>query len=118
MKHCADEFDSRWLVGILFLELHDESEGAVFKGGIGRPDDNSVPVRSLVLAINYSVLESDHVMTLSAIGEADTPAGGSVCMRWQSQQLSNNIEAKCGTPREGTFPVMKETVETERTGIL
>jgi hypothetical protein len=81
MKHCADEFDSRWLVGILFLELHDESEGAVFKGGVGRADDDSVPVRSSVLAINYSVLESDHVMTLSAIGEADTPAGGSVCMR-------------------------------------
>jgi hypothetical protein len=85
MEHSANEFDSRGLVGILFLELHDESEGTIFKGGIGRADDDSVPVRSLVLAINHSVLESDHVMTLSAIGEADTPAGGSVCMRWQSQ---------------------------------
>jgi hypothetical protein len=26
-----------------------------------------------------------HVMTLSAIGEADTPAGGSVCMRLKSR---------------------------------
>jgi hypothetical protein len=28
---------------------------------------------------------SYHVMTLSAIGEADTPAGGSVCMRLKSR---------------------------------
>jgi hypothetical protein len=30
------------------------------------------------------------VMTLSATGDADTPAGGSVCMRWvfcQSQEM-------------------------------
>lgn len=96
MKHRANEFDSRWFVGILFLELHDESEGTVFKGGVGRANDDSVPVSSLVLATNYSVLESDHVMTLSAIGEADTPAGGSVCMRWQNQQLRNSMGAKCG----------------------
>jgi hypothetical protein len=32
----------------------------------------------------FAVL-SYHVITLSAIGEADTPAGGSVCMRLKSR---------------------------------
>ena len=43
MKHCADEFDAGWLVGILLLELHDESKGAVFEWGVGWADDDSVP---------------------------------------------------------------------------
>lgn len=29
--------------------------------------------------------EAHHVITLSAMGEADTPAGGSVCMRLKSR---------------------------------
>lgn len=34
-----------------------------------------------------------HVITLSAIGEADTPAGGSVCMRclYQSHGMINQL---------------------------
>ena len=43
MEHCADEFDARWLVGVLFFKLHDESEGAIFEGSIGWPDDDGVP---------------------------------------------------------------------------
>ena len=45
MKHCADEFDAGWLVGILLLELHDESEGSVFKRSVGGADDDSIPGR-------------------------------------------------------------------------
>lgn len=36
-------------------------------------------------------------MTLSAIGDAETPAGGSVCIRWEDCQYLNLLESDdCG----------------------
>lgn len=88
VKHGADELDRWWLVGILLLEVHHEPECAIFEGGIGGADDNGVPARGdVVLAIRQEIASWEHwgrpyhVMTLSGTGDAETPAGGSVCMR-------------------------------------
>lgn len=85
MEHLADELDARWLIGVLLLELHHESESAVLKWRICRPDDDSVPLEKMVLGVFVLVdLHGDgyQVMTLSAMGDAETPAGGSVCIRY------------------------------------
>ncbi len=90
MKHLADEFDAGWLIGVLLLEVHDKSESAIFKRCIRRSDNDGVPFEGKIIRVSIfglSVLgvwrkgDKYHVMTLSAIGEADTPAGGSVCIR-------------------------------------
>jgi hypothetical protein len=44
MKHLADKLDSRRLIGILFLKMHDQPEGAVLEGGVRGADDDSIPV--------------------------------------------------------------------------
>ena len=44
VEHLADEFDLRWLVWILFFELHHQSKGAVFEWGVCGADNNSIPV--------------------------------------------------------------------------
>lgn len=46
VEHLADELDLRRFVGVLFLELEDELEGAVFEGGVPRSDDDGVPTRA------------------------------------------------------------------------
>lgn len=52
MEHGADEFDRWRLIWILLLEMHHESESAVFKRGVGGADDDGVPIDgSIVLAI-------------------------------------------------------------------
>jgi hypothetical protein len=86
MEHLADELHRGGLVGVLLFEMHDEAEGAVFEGSIGGANYDGVP--EMAEAVSGRNLEqlmravsSYHVMTLSATGEADTPAGGSVCMR-------------------------------------
>ena len=81
MKHGADEFDAGWLVWILLLELHDESESAIFEGRISWADDYRIPELELMMISKHS-FGSYQVITLSATGEADTPAGGSVCIRY------------------------------------
>jgi hypothetical protein len=45
VEHLADELDARRFVWILFLEVHHETEGAIFKGGIRRADDDCIPER-------------------------------------------------------------------------
>jgi hypothetical protein len=44
MKHLTDELDGRRFVWVLFFEVHDESEGAIFEGCVGWTDDYCVPV--------------------------------------------------------------------------
>lgn len=44
MEHLAYEFDCWWFIGVLFFELHDEAECAVFKGSVCWADDYGVPV--------------------------------------------------------------------------
>jgi len=44
MEHCADEFDAGRFVGVLLFEVHDQAEGAVFEGSVGRTDYYGVPV--------------------------------------------------------------------------
>lgn len=80
MKHGADKFDSWRLVGILFFKLHHESECSIFEGRICRANDDSVPECDQKGSREVNE-RADHVITLSAIGEAETPEGGSVCIR-------------------------------------
>lgn len=44
MKHLTDELDSWRLIRVLLLKMHDQSEGAVFKRRVRRPDDDGVPI--------------------------------------------------------------------------
>lgn len=85
MEHLADELDQRGFVGVLLLELHDESEGAVLKRRVRGTYNDSVPMSSSVPHSTYPTVssrgEAYHCITLSATGDADTPAGGSVCIR-------------------------------------
>lgn len=87
MEHLADELDQRGFVGVLLLELHDESEGAVLKRRVRGAYNDSVPMSSSVPHSTYPTVSSRwqayHCITLSATGDADTPAGGSVCIRWR-----------------------------------
>lgn len=90
VEHLADKLDLRRLVWVLLFELHNESEGAIFKRSVCRAYDDGVPERVpqivslhvLVLQTGVGNHQTHHVITLSGTGEADTPAGGSVCMRW------------------------------------
>ena len=90
VEHGGDEFDAGGLVGVLLFEVHDEAEGAVFEGGVGGADYDCVPGEGSVSGV-CEVCPSEwrglwyQVMTLSAIGLALTPAGGSVCMRLKSR---------------------------------
>jgi hypothetical protein len=43
MEHLADELNRRWLIWVLFLEMHNESEGSILKGRVGWSDNDSVP---------------------------------------------------------------------------
>lgn len=85
MEHLANELDKRRFVGVLLLELHDEPEGAVLEGRVGRAYNDGVPISLSVPRPLHPVGSSEgtyHCITLSATGDADTPAGGSVCIRW------------------------------------
>jgi hypothetical protein len=82
MEHLADEFDRWWFIWVLLLEMHYQAKSSIFERGVCRSDNDGIPVastirRSLFLQVGVTY----QVITLSATGEADTPAGGSVCMR-------------------------------------
>lgn len=85
MEHLGDEFDAGRFVRVLLFEVHDKAECAVFKGGVCRSDDDCVPEGGSKSVMCQGKVEDSlwthHVITLSAIGEAETPAGGSVCIR-------------------------------------
>lgn len=91
MEHLRDELHPGRLVRVGFFELHYQSEGAIFEGCVCGTDDDGVPGNTglesaTTIKGTSTALETQtyHVMTLSAIGEAETPAGGSVCMRCES----------------------------------
>ena len=44
MEHLADEFDTRRLVRIRLLEVHDEPKCPILEGGVGGSDNDGVPV--------------------------------------------------------------------------
>ena len=90
MKHLTDELDRRWFVWILFLKVHNQSKGAIFKRCVGGSNDHSIPGGASAWH-KAKTRASYQVMTLSATGEADTPAGGSVCMRWGICQFRGTI---------------------------
>lgn len=84
VKHLADKFDSRWFVGILLFKVHDQAEGSIFERRIRRSYNHSVPSFMYVSLLGAAVCTSRdayQVITLSAMGDAETPAGGSVCIR-------------------------------------
>ena len=56
MKHLADELDRRRFIGVLFLEMHNESEGSVFEGSVGRSDNNGVPLGKRSASLNQDIL--------------------------------------------------------------
>ena len=43
VEHGADELDARRLVGVCFLEVHDEAEGPIFEWRVCGADDDCVP---------------------------------------------------------------------------
>lgn len=43
MEHLAEELDRRRLVRVLLFEVHDKSEGSIFKGSVGWANDNGIP---------------------------------------------------------------------------
>lgn len=47
MEHLANKLDARRFVWVLFFEVHDESECAVFERRVRRPDDDCVPVHAV-----------------------------------------------------------------------
>jgi hypothetical protein len=87
VEHGADKLDGRRLVGVLLFEMHHQSKRAVFEGSVSRADNHSIPGKLEVSAETPNTTSatlqgpSHQVITLSATGDADTPAGGSVCMR-------------------------------------
>jgi hypothetical protein len=142
MKHLADEFDPRWLVGILFFEVHHKPKGAILKGCVAGSDDDSIPTksaRSASVSRGDSVTASYHVMTLSAIGLALTPAGGSVCMRLKSRikrlraavdmvvelrtprcqvVCAGQVRERCLTGRSGTWRIVWEFVRVVKVSVV
>ena len=107
VEHLTDELDRGRLVGVLLLKVHHQSESAVLKRGIGRSNDDGVPIRPRQVSDrtpkddrepgvkeNEGVLVAHQVMTLSGTGEAETPAGGSVCMRCLSIRQHPSIQTR------------------------
>jgi hypothetical protein len=91
MEHLAYKFHTRGLVGVLFFEVHDQAECAIFERRVGGADDDGIPDISsepLPRTSKHNAEETYHVMTLSATGDAETPAGGSVCMRCKYGNVS------------------------------
>lgn len=94
VEHLADELDLRRLVRVLLFELHDESESAILEWGVGGTDNDGVPIGKAMSTQaggrRRSMAATYHVMTLSGTGDADTPAGGSVCIRCSHDQHWNH----------------------------
>lgn len=44
MEHLTDELDSRGLIRVLLLKMHDQSKSAIFKRRVRRPDDDRIPI--------------------------------------------------------------------------
>jgi hypothetical protein len=90
MEHLANEFDARGLVWVLFFEIHDQAECAILEWRVGGANDDGIPdISSEPLSSPQSIsICIYHVITLSATGEAETPAGGSVCMRCEDENVS------------------------------
>lgn len=85
VKHLTYKLDTGWLIRILLLEVHHQTECAIFEGSIGGTNNDGIPANFVVspLQIHYKNGGlSNQVITLSATGDAETPAGGSVCIRW------------------------------------
>ena len=51
MEHLADEFHGRWLVRILFLEMHHEPEGSILERRVGGANNDRVPARGSCVSI-------------------------------------------------------------------
>jgi len=51
MEHLADELDRWWFVWVLLFEMHNESESSIFKRGIRRSNNHSVPGTRSVKAL-------------------------------------------------------------------
>ena len=86
----TDEFDGWGLVWVLFFEMHDKAKGSIFERSVGWAYNDSIPDGRVVSKWAIGSRSGDelgevthHVITLSATGDADTPAGGSVCIRFE-----------------------------------
>lgn len=82
MEHGRDKFHAWRFVGIGFFELHDQ-----LRSSLANMEELSMtrPTRKVPSSKGVSagpMITAFHVITLSAIGEADTPTGGSVCILW------------------------------------
>jgi hypothetical protein len=43
MEHLADKLHTGRLVGVLFFEIHDQAECAIFERRVGGADDDGIP---------------------------------------------------------------------------
>ena len=107
MKHLADELDTGRFVRISLFKVHHQAKSAVLEGCVCRSDDDRVPITlvSHELCLRYT-RGPYQVITLSATGEAETPAGGSVCMRLKSRMSRRRAVvdmAKCRNVRHGNW---------------
>jgi len=85
MEHLTYELNSRRLVWIGFFEVHDETKRAILERSICRTNDDSIPGTALDAQKKCEEEVTNQVMTLSVTGDAETPAGGSVCIRLKSR---------------------------------
>ena len=91
----ADELYGRRFVWVLLFEMHYQAKRPVLKWGVGWTDDHSVPTRESQSGAATNMGPFGHlsyqVMTLSGTGDAETPAGGSVCMRCERREFVNQM---------------------------
>lgn len=82
MEHLTDELDSRRLIRVLLLEMHDQSKSAIFKRRVRRPDDDRIPIshtqtRSIRKIPNLSESEgSGTKISLSLVPAGEIGGGG------------------------------------------
>ena len=86
MEHLTDELDSRRLIRVLLLKMHDQSKSAIFKRRVRRPDDDGIPIshtqtRSIRKIPNLSGSEDSGIkISLSLVPAGEVAGGGGVEM--------------------------------------
>jgi hypothetical protein len=97
VEHLADELHTRRFVRIRLFKVHHQPKCTVFERSICGTNDYSIPANVVSGSLRLAVIAcgtSYQVMTLSAMGDAETPAGGSVCIRYRNTELAEVIAIK------------------------
>lgn len=90
VEHLADKLDTWRFIGVLLLEVHDKPKCAILERCISGTYDDGVPAMiTSATILDAGGVRAYHVITLSATGDAETPAGGSVCIRCVRSRLAD-----------------------------